>query len=776
MLAGSLQGVVTQALLQTADGQGRIAALEILLPDDAVRNLIRQAKVEQVYSVMQTSTSRGMITMEQSLAKLVLDGVIAKDVALACSSRARPAARPARARRLRGPSARSTARSTPLTPPCASPEASDGARRRADADLEDRSSRSAQRGWRGRRVRLGGGGRRAGARAGRAERAPEPAAGAPRRAPTLDRLADAAARGDLRSPRPSPSPSAVEPESPRSTAPSPPRVGAPEPDAIRARRAGVEPARRGRRRPVLPSRRRPSSRPTRRDRRAPLSPSRGGRAGEGAVLQARALASSARRAEQKAERSRSREAEARAQAEAAETPRRTSTAAQRRCRSTSASSRSSAAEGRLGAGRARPSSREASAPRRSRVASLPSSSVREPARSGGGGNAEEARRPEDRRLAARGGARRQQRLARARPGRARAARAAASSSAASCATPRRSPIALREFFKQHKLPRRGIRLGIANNRIGVRTLDVVGIDDPKQLDNAIKFRAQEVLPIPIEDAVLDYQVLSESVDADGQPSRRVLLVVAYRELVDRYVDACRRPGCSSSASTSRRSRSCARSRSRGRSRAGARARRARRRRDRPRPLDLRRLRRPHLRVHARAPVGRLVAQRRDRARARHLAERGRGRQARALASPAPKSCRTASTPTRSRRRGRRRGAQLQTFARELVSSLQFYQNQPGSLGIGEIVVTGGTAHLPGLGGELERLVGVPVRIGDPLGRVKVSKKAREQEQVGSLAVAIGLGIETDSMRAVNLLPRDEPKQSFEAEPRRRVRRAPAASR
>jgi len=85
--------------------------------------------------------------------------------------------------------------------------------------------------------------------------------------------------------------------------------------------------------------------------------------------------------------------------------------------------------------------------------------------------------------------------------------------------------------------------------------------------------------------------------------------------------------------------------------------------------------------------------------------------------------------------------QLGVFARELVSSLQFYQNQPGSLGIAEVVVTGGTAHLPGLGAELERLVGVPVRVGDPLTRVKVSKKVREREQVGSLAVAIGLGIE-----------------------------------
>ena len=88
MLAGSLQGIVTQALLPTADGQGRVAALEILLPDDATRNLIRQGKVEQIYSIMQTATGRGMMTMEQSLAQLVLRRVITKDVALACSSRA----------------------------------------------------------------------------------------------------------------------------------------------------------------------------------------------------------------------------------------------------------------------------------------------------------------------------------------------------------------------------------------------------------------------------------------------------------------------------------------------------------------------------------------------------------------------------------------------------------------------------------------------------------------------------------------------------------------
>ncbi len=87
MIANSLQGVVTQTLLPTANGAGRVAALEILLPDDAVRNLIRQAKAEQLYTVMQTSSSRGMQTMEQALAGLVLDGVVTVDEAVSRTTR-----------------------------------------------------------------------------------------------------------------------------------------------------------------------------------------------------------------------------------------------------------------------------------------------------------------------------------------------------------------------------------------------------------------------------------------------------------------------------------------------------------------------------------------------------------------------------------------------------------------------------------------------------------------------------------------------------------------
>jgi twitching motility protein PilT len=87
MLANSLQGIVTQTLLPTADGNGRVCALEILFLDDAIRNLVRQGKIEQVYSYMQTGTRRGMQTMEQSLTDLVQRRLVTVHEALGRSSR-----------------------------------------------------------------------------------------------------------------------------------------------------------------------------------------------------------------------------------------------------------------------------------------------------------------------------------------------------------------------------------------------------------------------------------------------------------------------------------------------------------------------------------------------------------------------------------------------------------------------------------------------------------------------------------------------------------------
>ncbi len=80
-LSVALQGIVTQTLLPTADGSGRVVAVEVLMPTPAIRNLIREGKTHQIYSVLQTSASAGMQTMDSSLAELVRAGKITRQLA-----------------------------------------------------------------------------------------------------------------------------------------------------------------------------------------------------------------------------------------------------------------------------------------------------------------------------------------------------------------------------------------------------------------------------------------------------------------------------------------------------------------------------------------------------------------------------------------------------------------------------------------------------------------------------------------------------------------------
>jgi twitching motility protein PilT len=80
-LSIALQGVVTQQLIPTADGQGRACATEILIPTPAIRNLIREGKTHQIYSALQTSGSVGMQTMDAHLASLVRTDKITRAVA-----------------------------------------------------------------------------------------------------------------------------------------------------------------------------------------------------------------------------------------------------------------------------------------------------------------------------------------------------------------------------------------------------------------------------------------------------------------------------------------------------------------------------------------------------------------------------------------------------------------------------------------------------------------------------------------------------------------------
>jgi twitching motility protein PilT len=80
-LSIALQGIITQQLLPTSDGTGRVVATEVLVPTPAIRNLIREGKTHQIYSAIQTSGSVGMQTMDSNLAQLVRAGTITRQIA-----------------------------------------------------------------------------------------------------------------------------------------------------------------------------------------------------------------------------------------------------------------------------------------------------------------------------------------------------------------------------------------------------------------------------------------------------------------------------------------------------------------------------------------------------------------------------------------------------------------------------------------------------------------------------------------------------------------------
>jgi type IV pilus assembly protein PilM len=297
--------------------------------------------------------------------------------------------------------------------------------------------------------------------------------------------------------------------------------------------------------------------------------------------------------------------------------------------------------------------------------------------------------------------------------------------------------ALKALFRKHKLPKRAVRLGIANGRVGMRIFELAGIEDPKQLDNAVRFRAQETLPLPLDQAVLDYRILDERVDDEGQTVRSILLVVAYREPVERFVAACRKAGLKlvgvdleafgllralpdETPAEDARLVVC----SIGHERTivavsdgesceftrvldwgGA-------------ALDV---------AVARATDGTPSEAQPLRLRLSLLDER-------VLPGVDPDAVERARDAMR---------AEIRRLAQDVVAALRLYQEQPGSVGIGDIVLVGGTALVDGLVGELERLIGVRVRIGDPLAQVRLTKKVRQAAEEGAveLAGAIGLGLE-----------------------------------
>jgi type IV pilus assembly protein PilM len=100
---------------------------------------------------------------------------------------------------------------------------------------------------------------------------------------------------------------------------------------------------------------------------------------------------------------------------------------------------------------------------------------------------------------------------------------------------------LKDVFRAGTLPK-NVRLGVANQQIVLRQLELPRIDDPKQLEAAVRFQATEAIAMPLDEAVLDFQRIGDSAGPDGQPRTQVVVVAAREAMIDRLVEAVRAAG------------------------------------------------------------------------------------------------------------------------------------------------------------------------------------------------------------------------------------------
>jgi type IV pilus assembly protein PilM len=102
--------------------------------------------------------------------------------------------------------------------------------------------------------------------------------------------------------------------------------------------------------------------------------------------------------------------------------------------------------------------------------------------------------------------------------------------------------ALKRLYSKHKLTKQ-VRLGLANQGVVVRTLQLPAIENPKELDAAVRFQAQEEIPMPLDQAVLDHQVVGGDPGHDGaSPRIDVVVVAARRAIVSSFLEPLRRAG------------------------------------------------------------------------------------------------------------------------------------------------------------------------------------------------------------------------------------------
>jgi type IV pilus assembly protein PilM len=294
--------------------------------------------------------------------------------------------------------------------------------------------------------------------------------------------------------------------------------------------------------------------------------------------------------------------------------------------------------------------------------------------------------------------------------------------------------ALRELVRRGRFAVRNTALGLANQKVVVRQVEMPAMDE-LELKGALQFQAQEFIPIPIEDAILDYQILEERTNESGDQVLNVLLVAAQRDMVNAFVAAAQGAGLDPAAVDLS---SFAMLRALGS------------------PTGLLGPREGEALIDIGAGVTNIVVHEQARPRFVRILPMGGDDVTEALSGGLTVPWDEAETvkarigvtpeggPIPAEGAARMIEMRAAAFIDEVRGSLDYYLTQPGAARISTVIVTGGGSRLPGLHERLSAALHLPVEEGQPLARVrlgKVDQTPDELSQMGSVAsVAIGLAM------------------------------------
>ena len=249
--------------------------------------------------------------------------------------------------------------------------------------------------------------------------------------------------------------------------------------------------------------------------------------------------------------------------------------------------------------------------------------------------------------------------------------------------------ALRDLFKKHSLPRR-VNLGVSNQQIVVRHLELPKIDDPEELAAAVRFQASEAIAMPLEEVVLDHHVIGETITPEGAARLRIVVVAARESMVSRFVEAVRGAGL------------------------------------RPEGIDL----------NAFALVRTLSLPSDSTESSRVYCHLGGVTN---LAIAVGTTC-LFTRPLSTVWDQEDDDQVVSALAEEIRLSIDFYMAQPDARWVGEVLLSGPGARREGLADQLGGMLDVPVSIAEPLGRLQAGRiPAGEDPYRHTVAAGLALG-------------------------------------